>query len=96
MYLILPSEVRHVHIIKVCSTVDATPSLILNLELARLSGQPQAPSHFTTEERAHSTIAEEPCGSQTYTGSCGEEKNLSPDQQKPDLTIVCPVAYSLQ
>jgi hypothetical protein len=89
-------HVSDLHTIKVCGTVDVTPSLILNLELARVSGQPQDPSHFTTEELAHSTIAEEPCGSQTYTGSFGEEKNLSPDQQKPDLTIVCPVAYSLQ
>ena len=29
-----------------------TPSLILNLELAKVSGQPQAPNHFTTVEKS--------------------------------------------
>jgi hypothetical protein len=56
MYLLLPSEIPHVHTIKACGTVAVTHSPILNLELAKVSGQPQAPSQFTTEERAPSTI----------------------------------------
>jgi len=56
MYVLLPSEVPHVHTIKACGAVALTPSLILNLELAKVSGQAQVPSHFTTEERAPSTL----------------------------------------
>jgi hypothetical protein len=52
MYLLLPSEVLHVHIIKACGEVAVTSSPFLNLELAKVSGQPQPPSQFTTEERA--------------------------------------------
>jgi hypothetical protein len=50
-----------------------------------LSGQLQAPSTFTPEERAPGTdwAGGRLCGSQSQSGRCGEEKHLAPDENQP-------------
>jgi hypothetical protein len=49
------SKVLLVHTMKACGGEEVYLHSFLSPELAGVSGQPQAPGHFTTVERAHST-----------------------------------------